>query len=140
MLAGLVTAGILAVVLLSSNPPDRNALPGSDSPTALIPRPERTAPPASARQIHRALHGLGKICKPDDTTVRTARARPPVKAILSFARRYPNVSFAIDDETGTTVTLLMVTREALRTCAPSLMAQVNQSLPPEYRSTKASRP
>lgn len=59
--------------------------------------------------------------------------------MLDFARRYPSVSFPIDDETGTTVSLLAVVRDEVRTCAPSLAGAVDAALPKPYRTSSSSR-
>lgn len=136
-LAGLLATGFLVFILRSSDSSQRNSpVVISGSPMTTAPSMEETAPAAEVQQIHRALHALGKICKLPDATNQTALARPSVEAIVDFARRYPNARFAIDDETGTTVALLLVAREALRTCAPSLIPQISRTLPSRYQSTK----
>lgn len=54
--------------------------------------------------------------------------------IRSFARRHPEAAFPVDDERGTTLSLLLVTRQALAACAPTLAAAVDAELPTEYRN------
>lgn len=134
LLAVLVAAGALVLVLVGvigwgSRDP---ATTTQSSQTLTLPRPEQTAPPAAVRPIHRALHTLGSVCKPGDDTKQTSRARPPLEVILDFARRYPNVSFPIHDETGTTLSLLFVARDSVRSCAPTLMPRVERLIPSEY--------
>lgn len=136
-LAGLLALGFLVFNLRSSDSSEPNSpVVIIESPMTTAPSMEETAPAAKVQQIHRALHALGKICKSPDATNQTALARPSVEAIVDFARRYPNARFAIDDETGTTVALLLVAREALRTCAPALIPQISQTLPSQYQSMK----
>lgn len=127
---------ILGLVISGSPDPSAPAIITNGPPTPMAPRPDKTAPKYAVPRVHRALHALGRICKPDDTANRASQVRPHVETILDFARRYPEVSFPIDDETGTTVTLLFVTRDSLRTCGPSLVERVNQALPPQYQSSE----
>lgn len=140
LLAGLVAIVSLALVLLKSIPQEMSRPEMiTDSSNATAPRPVQTAPPAAASRVHQALHDLGRICKPNDTTDQTSRAREPVAVVLDFARRYPAVSFRVHDETATTVSLLIVVRYSLRSCAPTLMTRVNHALPAEYQTPGDSR-
>ncbi|MFF4728744.1 hypothetical protein ACFY3M_25990 [Streptomyces mirabilis] len=50
-----------------------------------------------------------------------------------LSRRYPDARFPIDDETGTTLSLLLVTRQSMRDCAPALAVHVDRALPSDYR-------
>lgn len=140
LLVGLVAITSLVLVLFKSIPQDvARPETTTDSSNATAPRPKETAPAPAAAQVHRALHALGRICKPNDTTDQTSRARQPVAVVLDFARRYPSVSFRVHDETATTVSLLIVVRYSLRSCAPTLMTRVNQALPAEYRTPSDTR-
>lgn len=133
--ASLLAIGMVALGLGMLTSPDQTtpAATFSGSPTPMAPRPEEQAPKNESRRVHRALHAIGRICESGDTSERTALVRPQIETILGFARRFPDVSFPIDDETGSTVALLIVTRDGVRTCAPSLMGKVNGALPPEYQ-------
>ena len=140
----LAVAGTLGVVLLvlvlvtavGRSSPDQ---PGTKQPAqnVTIPRPEETAPEAAVKAIHRALHTLGRVCRPDAGTDQTSRARRPVTVILAFAREYPKVSFPLHDETGTTLSLLYVARNEVQSCAPALTARVEQFIPREYLRSPA---
>ena len=135
----IVLAGALAVVSLvlvlaavvGQNSTDQ---PGTtQSPqNVTLPRPEETAPAAAVMPIHRALHTLGRVCRPGAVTDQASRARRPVAVILHFARRYPSVSFPVHDETGTTLSLLFVARNEVQSCAPALTARVERLIPPEF--------
>jgi hypothetical protein len=50
-----------------------------------------------------------------------------------FARDYPGGGFTIDDEPGTTLSLLVVLRYELQGCDPSLVPGVEELLPESFR-------
>lgn len=134
VLAGSLVVVLLVVVLmavLGRNLPDQ---PGTAQPpeNVTIPRPEETASAAAVKLIHRALHTLGRVCRPVAGTDHAAQALQPVTVILAFSRQYPNVSFPLHDETGTTLSLLFVARHEVQSCAPALVAGVERLIPPEY--------
>lgn len=140
VLAGSVAIVALAVGLAAVvgwNSPDQpvNTQPPQN---ITIPRPEETAPAAAVKPVHRALHTLGRVCRPGGGTDQTAQARRPVTVILDFARQYQNVSFPVHDETGTTLSLLFVARNEVQTCAPALAAQVERLIPAEYLTPSAA--
>lgn len=138
--ATLLAVVVLVVGLVMLAPPDQptpttiaNASPGQTNPA-----PTRQAPKSAARRVHRALHAIGRICKPGDTVNRTAQVRPHVQTVLDFALQYGEVSFSIDDEQGTTVSALVVVRFSVRTCSPTLAERANQALPAAYRLSDAT--
>lgn len=136
LLASLVVITSLAFVLVKALSPDHPSLPlMTESPRSTAPLRDQAAPTAATTRVHQALHALGRICKPNDTTNQTSQARRPVAVILDFARRYPKTTFHIDDETGTAISLLIVVRQSLRSCAPSLMSRVNRALPSQYQTS-----
>lgn len=138
-LSGLLTAvglGVVGLVVTDPPAPRNPAIITNGSATPAAPGLQTAAPQDAARRVHDSVHALGRICKPGATNL-TPRVRPHVETVLNFARRYPDASFPIHDETGTAVSLLLVTREGLRTCAPPLVDSVNQALPPQYRSSGA---
>ena len=129
----LVSLVLMVVATVGRNSADQ---PGTAQPpqNVTIPRPEETAPTAAVKPVHRALHTLGRVCRPGAVTDQVSRARRPVAVILDFARRYPNVSFPVHDETGTTLSLLFVARSEVQSCAPALTARVERLIPPEFLS------
>lgn len=140
----LVLVGCVAVVLLvlvlvvgvdRDSPDQPVTTPSSQNVT--IPRPEETAPAGAVKPVHRALHSLGRVCRRGGGTDRASRARRPVTVILDFARRFPNVSFPVHDETGTTLSLLFVARDEVQDCAPALTVQVERLIPAEYLAPTA---
>ena len=128
----VVLAGVGWYVLRSPEEPPPAAIM-SGTPTPMAPRPKDQAPDDQARRVHRALHAIGAICESRTGQGRAALVRRQVDTIVDFARRYPSVSFPIDDETGTTVSLLILVRDEVRDCAPSLTEEVNAALPEKYR-------
>ena len=139
----LVLVGSVAVVLLLLvqvlgvwDSPEQPATKPSSQNVA-IPRPEETAPADAVKPVHRALHSLGQVCRRGGGTDRASHARRPVKVILAFAHRFPNVSFPVHDEIGTTLSLLLVVRDEVQDCAPALTAQVERLIPAEYLAPTA---
>lgn len=144
----LVLVGSVAVVLLvlilvvgvDRDSPDQPVTTPSSHNVA-IPRPEETAPADAVKPVHQALHSLGRVCRRggDTDQASASRARGPVNVILAFARRFPNVSFPVHDETGTTLSLLFVARNEVQDCAPALTAQVERLIPAEYLAPTAAQ-
>jgi hypothetical protein len=56
-----------------------------------------------------------------------------LRAIKRFVADHPNARFPIDDETGSTLSLLFVFRDELLTCAPSLVEGIASLIPGRYR-------
>ena len=98
-----------------------------------------TAPPTAIRRMHRALHRIGRECRLPAAVRSRADIDADVRSILRFARLYPTGRFGIDDETGTPLSLLLVTRQSLRDCSAHDAARVNAALPPPQRE-RASLP
>lgn len=98
------------------------------------------APDNEVQRVHEALHRIGSLCGAKGRNTPPAGMDANVAVILSFATRYPAGRFPIDDETGTALSLLMVTREAVRDCAPAAAANVNQALPAEFRDKPTPSP
>lgn len=115
---------VLAIVAVRPGTPPS---PGPVIVNLSTPTPEVTsdADANEVRTVHDALHDIGKRCRSGriDRQQR-AKAAADVDAILTFARRYPVGRFQIDDETSTAPGLLLVTRQALRSCDPALAARV----------------
>lgn len=90
------------------------------------PGPTSSAPSAEVEAIHADLHDIGERCRgfsPDAIAIRS-----DIDRILAFAARYPIGRFPIDDETATASSLLVVTREAVRKCAPGEVARIEVAI------------
>lgn len=93
---------------------------------------------AQTADVHHDLHVIARVCGPGSRD-RSRLVADPASTILRFARRWPDARFPIHDEVGTSVSLLMVTREALKSCAPRWSRAANLELPTQYRSPVAVR-
>jgi hypothetical protein len=97
-----------------------------------------TAPATEVQPVHDALHDIDDQCKPGAVGGDQSRLARDADVILAFAQRHPSASFPIDDETGRTLSLLLVTRQALRDCAPAVAARADSALPAQFRTNPAS--
>ncbi len=79
--------------------------------------PASTALPSSVEAVHKALHDIGEQCL--ETTPDLGKIGSDVDLIITFSLRYPTGRFLIDDETANASSLLLVTREAVKPCAPA---------------------
>lgn len=131
---GPMAAAIASIVVLAwmagGGPPTTETGRSSSSQT---PEPTSKAPSQEVSRLHQALHGLASECQKEEPARSVPRIDRSVDIVLSFARRYPEGRFAIDDETGNRLSLLLATHDDLRTCAPAAAARLNQALPPEFR-------
>lgn len=97
---------------------------------------ETTAQPAGAEvdDVHAILHRLERTCGRSGRSPAARRQLDrDVGSILAFARAYPEARFQIDDETGRTLSLLLVGREATRRCAPQASARLDAALPGRFQ-------
>lgn len=111
---------------------------GRDSGTSTAAGPTPTAsfvtpPTAQVRPVHQALHDIDATCRAKAGDGERTSLTHNVDTIIDFSRRYPEARFPIDDEAGSTLSLLLVTRQSMRDCAPALAIRVNRVLPPDYR-------
>ena len=128
--AGMVSLVVVLAAIDTKSPDQPTGARSAQNIT--IPRPDAIAPGAAVEPVHRALHVLGRVCRPGANTDQAPRATRAVSVILQFARRYPSVSFPLHDETGTTLSLLFVARSQVQSCAPQLTARVERLIPREY--------
>ena len=112
------------------------APPGDDASgtAAAAPSP---IPMADLDRVHAALHDIGERCFPQPSTDPASREAldADTSVITSFAARYPDIRFSIDDESGTALSLLLAARDDLATCRPGAAAVIDAALPSPYRST-----
>ena len=132
----LATIGIplaIGAVVSSLAPAPR---PGDDvsGTAAAAPSP---IPTADLDRVHAALHDIGQRCFPQPSTDPAFREALDADAavITSFAARYPDVRFSIEDESGTALSLLLAARDDLAGCWLPAAAAVDAALPAPYRST-----
>lgn len=97
-----------------------------------LPQTTESLDRQQAEPVHRALHALGSACRRDPAGRRQGVLRA-LDVITTFVARHPAARFPVDDESGTTLALLFVVRDELRTCAPTLVSDINRLIPAEYR-------
>lgn len=98
-----------------------------------LPEPAQSAPAGRVDEVHRALHAMGRACRTASADRGVDEVRRPVAAMLRFARDYPDAGFRVDDESGSTLSLLVVLRNEVQTCDPTLVLAVDELLPAEFR-------
>lgn len=122
-----------AVLIVALAPRDTGDNTGTGSTATPTSGSAANPPAGDVRHVHDALHDIDTQCQNPASATAGARLAHDTDIILTFAQRYPDATFPIDDETGRTLSLLLVARKALSTCAPTEASRVNQSLPPRYR-------
>ncbi|ALV33115.1 hypothetical protein [Streptomyces sp. CdTB01] len=138
---GLLLAAVTAAVVLALAAAAVVFLRGGSggvsgsAPTAEPSATSSAVTPAAAQvgPVHQALHGIDATCHANGGGGKQTSLTRDVDTIIDFSRRYPDARFPIDDETGSTLSLLLVTRQSMRDCAPALAARVDRALPPDYR-------
>jgi hypothetical protein len=134
--AGVLTLGVVVLILAGLlRPGDEAEEPAATVavPSAQAPGPASTPPAAEVQRIHDALHNMDTWCTAGAVNRSQPEIERAVDLILSFAQRHPQARFPIDDETGSTLSLLLTTRQELRTCAPTAATRVDRALPPEFQ-------
>ena len=121
---------VLEATLTGSGPSAGEALatPGR----VRLPQATESLATEQAEPVHRALHALGSACRRDPDGRRQDVLRT-LDVITTFVARHPTARFPVDDESGTTLALLFVVRDELRTCAPTLVNDIDRLIPAEYR-------
>ena len=136
VLIALVAAGAagtsLAITAMRGDATDQPRLvaPGT---TYRLPTPTEAVPNTQVRPVHQALHALDRTCRRPVSGRQGQQLRSTLQPLLRFARQHPNAGFSIDDETGTTMSLLIVIRAELISCAPQYLPRVEALLPEEFR-------
>ena len=131
---GLAGLALIAVM-------DRPGMPVATviSSPAAVPISTATVPAADAERVHVALHDVGTWCRTAPGSRTQDKLEGDLDVILSFSRSYPDATFSIDGETGRSVTLLMTTRQLLRTCEPAAAARADAALPTEFQDTRSGK-
>ena len=124
----MLLPAMLIGVLLWAAAPSANTSNGPDD--LLIGRSQEelssTIPSDQVGVAHRALHDIGTQC--ESISPATGPIRDDVARIITFANRYPDGRFPIDDETANARSLLLVTKYAVDRCAPQEIASIEVAL------------
>lgn len=131
IVAAAAALGLVAAAVVGGS--GREARPAIVAGTPSGTRSYSTPPPRDVQQVHAVLHDFDRWCTPQADARARQRLARGAEVIVSFARRHPAARFGIDDETGTTVSLLLVARNELRVCAPAAAASADRALPAEIR-------
>ncbi len=131
--AALALIAFVAWLSFQTGPGTTDAEPAGRPGSSQTPEPTSKAPPQEVKRLHQALHSVAEECQKQETARSFPRIDRSVDVILNFARRYPEGRFAIDDETGNALSLLLATHDDLRSCAPAAAARLNRALPAEFR-------
>lgn len=130
---GGVAWGIADVVALRHAGAAPERVSGSRVAASILPASPQTPPRGRVVQVHQSLHGLHNACR----LPAAARDRDVVRRDLavfeSFAEDFPRGGFTIDDESGSTLALLIAVRAELEWCEPVLLPRVESLIPPRYR-------
>lgn len=126
----VLTLGGLTIAMLSGPTDDASAIGPSPSVTAVV----SAAPAAEVDRVHDALHDMAALCFPNLDDAAQRRIESDVDLLVTFAGRYPDATFPIDDETGRSLGLLLVARNEMHLCAPNAAARANAALPPQFRN------
>ncbi len=138
VIALLVATTAIALFASRAVRPDGAQQPTGSPPRigvapSLLPEPTQTPPAGRVEAVHRSLHATGRACRIASADREPGAVRRPVTVMLQFARDYPGAGFRIDDESGSTLSLLVVLRYDLGTCHPALVPAVEALLPEELR-------
>jgi len=132
-LLGGTAWGISSAFSPRLTPPERPVMVESGVAESVLPKPTQFPPRERVDQAHQALHAMARACKQPVAKRDADAVRRPVATMEKFARDFPRGGFSIDDESGSTLALLIVLRSELQECEPSLLPSVEALIPEEYR-------
>lgn len=140
VLAAIAATGFGAVLAFAPRPaaPRPPAASMGVAAESRLPAPTEFPPPGRVAAMHRALHAMGRACQQPVRHRDPQSVLKPVAVMEQFARDYPKGGFSIDDEAGTTLSLMVVLRNELQNCDPSLVAGVEKLLPPRFRDPEST--
>lgn len=135
VLLGVIVALTASLASLFSGPSSDAPPVGTDAEVApyTLPPPTEHPPKNRVDAAHKALHALDRACKTPIAQRDPEAVRRPLDLMEAFATDFPSGGFRIDDEPGTTLALLIVVWDALKACDPSLVPEVEELIPAEYR-------
>ena len=108
----LAVAAVLVAAISNPEPAAQDLWVGA-SPFG----PTSAATAGEIEVAHVALHEIGAQCLADDPDLGVIAE--DVDRIIEFSQRFPIGRFPIDDETATASSLLLIAREAVKSCAPA---------------------
>lgn len=125
---------VVSLVSVVSRAPQASPM-RADMPVARqeLPTSSERPPRHRVARVHEALHGLARECKSSLRQGGAPRLRRPLARLEAFAGDYPAAEFRIDGEHGTTLALLIVVWNELKSCDPSLAREVETLIPAQYR-------
>lgn len=133
VLVAALSAGGAYLLSARRTPPASASLGADMVAPAVLPTPTQHPPRARVEAAHQALHALGRACKAPSANFTRERVRHPLDAIERFADDYPGGGFSMDDEPGSTLTLLIVVWDSLKECDPSFAPEIERLIPEQYR-------
>ena len=137
VISALALATVLALILWPRPPSPQ----GTNAPAVLLSSPSAPTytdvPENEVAQAHSALHGVGEACGVEASSRSLETVERLLAELLAFARRHPDGAFEIDDEDATSLSLLLVLQEELRSCAPSQIPRVQALLPARFRASQS---
>lgn len=138
LVAGAAGFGLVIAAALLRGSPGGDAGTGSpperNDDTHASP-PQATAPTVEVQRVHDALHDIAARCPPGGRSLAPAQKELEydLDLVLAFAKQYANIQVTLDDESGSSLSLLIATRADLRGCAPAQAARLNAAIPAEFR-------
>jgi hypothetical protein len=99
----------------------------------MLPTPTQHATSGRVLTAHRALHALGRACRTPILDRAPASMSAPLAVLEDFAKEYPEGGFSVDDEPGSTLALMIVVANELKTCDPSRVREIQDLIPTRYR-------
>lgn len=100
-----------------------------------LPTPTQYPPQRRVDAAHKALHELGRACETSTGGRRSQRIRAQVDVIEGFATDFPSGGFLMDDESASSLALLVVVWDELKSCDPDYVPQIERLIPVEYRGS-----
>ena len=141
VLAILGLSGAIAAAAVMSLPSPHQQQPSAQASQyrvakAPLPLPTGHAPPDRVGEIAAALRTVNRFCDAgpsDRSSLERAALRRAVDRIGDFADRYPTAGFDIDDQRTSSLAVLIVVRQELVACAPSMVSAIAARIPAQYQ-------
>lgn len=129
------SASIAALLDLKSTvPASHSAGPDLVAPETL-PVPTQRPPQRRVDAAHQALHSLGRACDKPMVKRSGSEISEPLTEIESFAIDFPSGGFEIDGEPGSTLALMIVVLDQMRSCDSAYVPQLEDLVPARYRGS-----